>query len=92
MWWLYPVVFASELLWSWVSNKVNINVIKKKPLQAWLYGLACAIMSWVVPMIVYLWTEDWTYCVPAILGDSFGDFLSARKNPKTKKKRNVVVG
>ena len=83
MWWLYPVVFATELIWSWVANRVNISVIKRKPLQAWLYGLACSIMSWVVPMIVYLWTEDWTYAVAGVLGDSLGDLLSALR-PKEK--------
>ena len=87
MWWLYPLVFCAELLWSFVSNKVNINVIKRKPLQAWLYGIVCAIMSWTVPAIVYLWTQDISYAIPSILGDSLGDFLSARKKPRTKKRK-----
>ena len=42
-------------------------------------------------MIVYLWTEDWTYCIPAILGDSFGDFLSARKKPKKLQRKKKIT-
>jgi hypothetical protein len=83
---LYVGVFIVELVWSWLSNRANLSVIRRKPWRAGTYGLTSATMAWAIPMWVYLYTKDWTYAIPAILGDACGDWLAAYRKPKKKSK------
>lgn len=88
MW--HVAIFILEFGWSWVSNQVNLSVVKRKPWKAGTYGLLSAIVSWAVPIWVYLYTQDWTFAIPAVLGDALGDIVSASRKQKHKKKGTPV--
>lgn len=84
---LYLGVFIIELIWSLLSQRANLSVVKRKPWKAGAYGLISAAMSWSIPMWVYLYTKDWTYVIPSVLGSAAGDTLAAYRQPKKKPRK-----
>lgn len=88
--WLYILIGLLEFGWSWVSNQVNLSVVRRKPWKAGAYGLVSAMVSWAVPIWIYLYSQDWSYAVAAIVGDALGDFVAASRKQKRKKKSTPV--
>jgi hypothetical protein len=87
--WLYLAIFGIEFIWSWVSNQVNLSVVKRKPWKAGTYGVVSASISWAVA--IWVLTQDPWAAIPAIIGDTLGDIVSASRKQKRKKKGTSLV-
>jgi hypothetical protein len=88
---IYAILFAVELLWSYFSNSLNVNVLTRRKRYVLLCGTISSAIGWILPYIVYVEMKDWHLMIPAIAGSVMGDLLVASRKlkPKSQKEKKV---
>ena len=79
-------IFCLEILLSFLLNKSSISILTRKTSLTVKLSLLAGILYWVRLFIVAK-VSDWDIGLmgASILGDTFGDYLVARRKPKRKK-------